>query len=380
MPVAEVTGLGSADGYYLAKDRMQGLLDILGQQGYRVIGPVVRDEAIVFKPLTRVDELARGISDQQSPGRYRLKRGATQWFSWANGAAALKPLVFPPHEDLWRCDRDADDVAAMPAFAVVEPPPEKLAAIAARACDLAALAILDRHFTEGVSDHHYHTRRRRLLLIAVNCSHPADTCFCHATGDGPVAEEGADLVMTELADGFVVQGLSVAGSDIIALLHLSAADEGQRQSAAQVCSQAAATLAARRPAVEVRERFPDAPDSPVWQEVAERCLACGNCTAVCPTCFCYREVARVEDDLAGSVQAREWESCFSESHSYIHGIVIRSDPAHRYRQWLSHKFSTWHDQMGRSGCVGCGRCITWCPAGINILDELAQVAARGGDS
>ena len=116
-------------------------------------------------------------------------------------------------------------------------------------------------------------------------------------------------------------------------------------------------------------------EHPRWDDVATRCLSCTNCTLVCPTCFC----SSVEDvtDLAGegAERNRVWDSCFSVDHSYIHGGSIRPSGRSRYRQWLTHKFGTWHDQFGTSGCVGCGRCITWCPVAIDVTEELAAIRA-----
>jgi ferredoxin len=117
---------------------------------------------------------------------------------------------------------------------------------------------------------------------------------------------------------------------------------------------------------------------PQWQAIGERCLACGNCTAVCPTCFCHSEQEHPALDGGGSEHVREWDSCFTPGHSYIHGVVIRAETSQRYRQWLTHKLGSWHEQYGRSGCVGCGRCITWCPVGIDITEEVTTIC--GGDA
>ncbi len=116
-------------------------------------------------------------------------------------------------------------------------------------------------------------------------------------------------------------------------------------------------------------------EHPRWDEVADRCLTCGNCTMVCPTCFC----ASVDDvtDLAGEEASRErrWESCFTLEHSYVHGGSVRRSGKARYRQWMTHKLASWIDQFGTSGCVGCGRCITWCPVAIDITEEAAAIRA-----
>ena len=116
-------------------------------------------------------------------------------------------------------------------------------------------------------------------------------------------------------------------------------------------------------------------DHPRWEAVAERCLACGNCTAVCPACFCT-DVDDVSDLHGGVERHRSWASCFDLAHSYLHGGAVRASIASRYRQWATHKLSSWHDQFATAGCVGCGRCITWCPAGIDLIAEVAKVGTQ----
>jgi succinate dehydrogenase/fumarate reductase-like Fe-S protein len=114
-------------------------------------------------------------------------------------------------------------------------------------------------------------------------------------------------------------------------------------------------------------------DSKRWTETAKRCMTCTNCTMVCPTCFC----TTVEDitDLTGTraERMRKWDSCFTLEFSHIHGGSIRSSVLARYRQWLTHKFAYWKDQFGTYGCVGCGRCITWCPVGIDVTEEIQGI-------
>jgi len=120
-------------------------------------------------------------------------------------------------------------------------------------------------------------------------------------------------------------------------------------------------------------------DHPRFAETAERCLTCGNCTLVCPTCFCTSvdDVNVLENGAAE--RWRRWDSCYSVDYSYIHGGSVRPSSRARYRQWLTHKFGTWIDQFGTSGCVGCGRCITWCPVGIDVTEELTAIRAADGE-
>ncbi len=114
-------------------------------------------------------------------------------------------------------------------------------------------------------------------------------------------------------------------------------------------------------------------EHPRWDDVAQRCLSCTNCTMVCPTCFCA-SVSEVSDLTGDQVQrVRQWESCFNIDFSYTAGGTVRGDTRSRYRQWLTHKLASWHDQFETSGCVGCGRCITWCPVGIDLTEEVAAI-------
>jgi sulfhydrogenase subunit beta (sulfur reductase) len=355
---------------FLPRASFARLLGVLTQAGYRCIGPQVRDGAIVYDSLPDVQALPYGVHDSQAPGSYRLATGEGQrCFAWANGPQALKPILFAPRETLWRAVRTAPSALQ---YLETTPVAPALAVIGVRACDLAALRLHDQHFLEGAHpDSAYRARRAQLLLIAVHCTHPADTCFCVSTGDGPRATQGFDLSMSELDDGYLIEAGSAAGQRILTALSLAPASAAQQQSA-----QAETDIAARRqtrhlPSRNLRDILVSSLEHPRWQDVAARCLSCGNCTSVCPTCFCHRELDEPALDGQASVHTREWDSCFAPGHSYIHGLTIRADTRTRYRQWLTHKLAGWHDQYGRSGCVGCGRCISWCPVGIDITEEVA---------
>ena len=361
---------------FLPRDRFQTLLDALRQSGYRCIGPQARDGAIVYDTLARAEDFPRGMRDRQSPGAYRLKRtDSPRFFSWANGPQALKPFVFAPREPLWRSERTAD---AAIRFSEINPAPELLAVIGVRACDLAALRLQDRHFLEGpFADPGYAARRKNLFLVVVHCTHPADTCFCASTGDGPLATQGFDLALHESDEGYLVQAGSDKGRALAAQWALAPATAAQQQQADREVEDAARRQVRRLPSRNLRDVLFANLSHPRWEEVAERCLSCGNCTAVCPTCFCHSEADEATLDGRHSLHVRQWDSCFTQGHSYIHGITIRADTRTRYRQWLTHKLGSWHDQYGRSGCVGCGRCIAWCPVGIDITEEATAVCGGG---
>jgi len=364
----------SGEVLWLARKDLGSLLEALSVAGYRCVGPRIRDGAIVYDSLDSFESLPRGVTVTQAPGEYRVVMGnSPRVFSWANGPQAIKPLTFVSREVLWRAERAESGTLR---FVETSTDGEPLAIIGVRACDLAALALQDQHFLDGdYEDPRYAARRRSLFLIAVHCSTPAATCFCASTGDGPRAQSLYDLALSELDHGFLIEQGSARGAMILRQLPTRPAADEERATAARE-SEAAARQQRRLPGRNLRDALAGNLEHPRWEQVAGRCLACGNCTSVCPTCFCHDEVELPQLDGSASEHVREWGSCFTKMHSYIHGITIRSDRRARYRQWLTHKLGTWHDQYGRSGCVGCGRCITWCPVGIDITEEAAVVCGE----
>jgi ferredoxin len=357
---------------FLPHASLSSLLATLGQHGYRCLGPTVENGAIVMRELDTAAGLPRGLQAEQGPGRYHLTQDPQQrYFAWANGPQAIKPLAFAPQESLWQVRRDA---AGTLQFEAVHAEAPALAVIGVRACDLAALALQDAHFLrEGRVDAHYAARRARLFLVAVQCAEPAATCFCASTGDGPTPTSGYDLALAELADGFVATAGSEAGRAVLAALDLAPATSQQIEAARQQGVATAAAQTRRLPGRNLRDALMGRLEHPRWDAVAARCLACGNCTAVCPTCFCHAEMDAPALDGQSSRHERVWDSCFGESHGHLHGFNVRPDIRSRYRQWLTHKLATWHDQFGRSGCTGCGRCIAWCPVGIDLTEEAAAL-------
>jgi ferredoxin len=361
---------------------LDALLHALADAGYQVIGPTVRDRAVVLDEIESTDDLPRGWGDVQDGGTYRLRRRDDDaFFGWAVGAHSWKPYLFPPQVTLFSATRDEAGFCVDEQRESVPP----RAFFGVRSCDLHAIAIQDRVFLEGERpDPHYARRREGLLLIAVNCSDPVATCFCTSMGTGPRASGGYDLALTELLDDgehrFVVEVGSERGADIVRTIPTSATPVAELDAVVQVTVRAAGRITRSVDTNGIRELLATSLEHPRWDDVAERCLACTNCTLVCPTCFC----STVEDhsDLTGqhAERSRRWDSCFTLDHSYLHGGSVRPTQKARYRQWLTHKMGTWIDQFDSSGCVGCGRCITWCPVGIDLTEELAAMRATPGGS
>lgn len=364
--------------YFLPHHRLQEFIDILHHAGFLCIGPQVHDNAIVYDPLKHAEELPWGIQDHQSKGQYRLeKTDEKKAFSFANGAQAIKPLLFKPKETVWKVVRNTEGKLE---FKPHHPKEQPIAIIGARSCDLAAMAIQDKVFLSDKNiDPRYKERRENLFIVAINCSYSSQNCFCVSAGTGPHVKNNFDILMTEIDGGLVVKIGSERGKNIIIKLNLEKAQTDQQEKAVKNVSNAADMQTKRIPldnSYGLRDLLFSNLDHPRWDEVADRCLSCGNCTQVCPTCFCHSEVEKPELDGSCSEHQREWDSCFTAGHSYVNGNVIRDDTRKRYRQWLTHKVGSWFDQFDVSGCVGCGRCVSWCPVGIDITEELAAISGE----
>jgi sulfhydrogenase subunit beta (sulfur reductase) len=368
----------ATDARVMGLDGLSSLVAALWEAGYRVVGPTVRDGAVVLDEITSVDDLPRGIGEEQDAATYRLdRRDDDAVFGWAVGPHSWKQELLPPHVRLWRSSPPGD--GKLPAVEEEPPPDRPLAILGARPCDLHAIAIQDSVFLEGTYvERDYALRRQGAFTVVANCGVPGGTCFCASMGTGPRAEEGFDLALTEVLDGehrFVVEVGTQRGREIAASLPTRPATPDDLGAALLVTHEAARRMGRELDTTGLHELLASNRGNPRFAEVAMRCLACGNCTSVCPTCFCT-SIEDVNDLADGSAERwRTWDTCFSVEYSFIHGGSVRRSPEARYRQWLTHKFGTWFDQFGTSGCVGCGRCITWCPVGIDVTEELAAIRA-----
>jgi sulfhydrogenase subunit beta (sulfur reductase) len=359
---------------------LEALVGALRGRGYRVLGPTVSDGAIVYEELESAAELPIGWTDSQDGGHYRLRRREDEArFGYAVGPHSWKQFLLPPRLKLWQARQNGDGELEVEEEPLDETP---LAFVGVRSCELHAIATQDRVFIGGrFVDRDYAARRDGTFIVAVNCFEPGGTCFCVSMGTGPKAERGYDLALTEILDGehrFLAEAGSERGAEILAELLGREARGEDFEAAAAAVEGAVHKMGRQLDATDLHGLLRRNLEHPRWDDVAERCLTCGNCTMVCPTCFC----TSVEDttDLDGNAErVRLWDTCYSVDYSHIHGGAIRPSGRSRYRQWLTHKFGTWHDQFDSSGCVGCGRCITWCPVGIDVTEELTAIRATDGE-
>ena len=367
---------------FLPKEQFPAFIDLLNQSFDEVIGPRVDQGAIVYDAIRSASELPHGWTDVQSPGVYRLERKSSiddsridhsceeEYFGYNVGPHSWKKYLFPPLTTLMKSKKTTDGWQ----MEMTAEPIKRRVLLGVRACELAAIAIQDKVFlTSGTVDPIYQTRRNHLLIIAVNCTQAASTCFCTSMNSGPECRSGFDLAMTELSDGFLVEVGSDAGQTIFESLKLRTVTTDEIDRGRIRRARAVDQITKRMNTDGIRDRLLSQLENPHWNDIASRCLSCANCTMVCPTCFCSSvdEVHALTDDEI--VRQRRWDSCFNVDISHLSGGPVRDTIRSRYRQWLTHKLATWIDQFDTSGCVGCGRCITWCPVGIDLTKEVATL-------
>ncbi len=357
------------------REHLQDLFVTLRSKGYQVVGPTVRDHAIVYDTLTSVTDLPIGYTDEQDGGMYRLKKRADQAiFGYVVGPHSWKKFLFPPVMKLWQARREGNG------FEVIAENKEapKFAFLGVRSCELHAISIQDKVFMRPeYTDPTYQSRRNNLCIIAINCGQAGGTCFCTSMGTGPKVTADFDLALTEVLGKdlhyFVVEVGSQLGSELLYTIPHREASLDDIQLAEDIVANTAEHMGRSMDTTSIKDLLYRNLDHQRWDDVASRCLTCSNCTMVCPTCFC----TTVEDvtDLTGehAERWRKWDSCFTMDFSYIYGGSIRASTKSRYRQWMTHKLASWIDQFGTSGCVGCGRCITWCPVGIDITEEVRAI-------
>lgn len=369
--------------FRLEHGELDFLIGTLAEVGFEVIGPTVKQDVIQFDRIQAASDLPVGWTDDQEAGKYRLVRSKSpvnkvSYFNYVVGPESIKKFVFPAREKLFVATQGKKGQVSIEENSTeIEKP---IALLGVRSCDLAGLEVLDKVFLGGeYKDPNYQKRRDSLFFVAVQCTTSASTCFCHTAKTGPKAKSGFDLALTEVMDEmapfFLVEEGSSKGKKIIQLLKLKKATAKETQLAQKAIKKNIDALKNNEGIDQkgIKNRIYEAAESPHWDKVAEKCLSCANCTLVCPTCFC----STTEDvtDLKGdhAERWRSWDSCFTYDHSYIHGGAVRPSVKSRYRQWMTHKLAAWYDQYETSGCVGCGRCVSWCPVGIDLRQEVKEL-------
>ncbi len=357
---------------------LDALLSALSGRGYSIIGPVLRDGAIVLDRVETSADLPAGWTDEQDAGSYRLRRRDDEaCFGHVVGPHSLKRFQLPAERRVFSARKHDDGTIT---FEPEDAEPRRLAFLGVRSCDLHAMGILGTVLRSGPAPER---RAEDTFIVAVQCGEAGGTCFCSSMGTGPRADGGFDIALTEIIDSsghwFAVETGSEAGTSVLAELPVRPAREDEAEAAVAAPQRAAAAMGREMSTDGLPDLLMRNLEHPRWDEVAERCLSCANCTMACPTCFCIEVVDTGDASGDGAERTERWASCFTVDHAYLNGGSVRPTTRSRYRQWMTHKLSTWWEQFGSSGCVGCGRCITWCPAAIDITEEVAAIRETDGE-
>jgi ferredoxin len=355
-------------------EKFPTLIGALQQSGYTVVGPTIGEKSIVYDEIETIDDLPIGAREIQNAGTYELVHEQDNaLFAYTVGPTTWKKYLFPPRETLLSVTSTDGTLL----FRSTDTESPRYAFLGIRPCELAAISIQDKVFiSPTATDPHYASVRSGMFTIAVNCAVAGGTCFCTSMGTGPRAETGFDLVLTEVIGGdnheFIIESGSPAGESVLDMLEGRPTTEADEDTVDAIVAETSDHMGRSMQTDDVYDVLVSSLESKHWDEVASRCLSCTNCTLVCPTCFC----STMEDisDLKGTAtRQRRWDSCFTMDFTNLHGHSVRSTTATQYRQWITHKLAYWQDQFDVIGCVGCGRCITWCPPGIDITEEVKKL-------
>jgi len=358
--ILSVTGL-----YEAGISELKRLFDVIKELGYKVIAPKVIDSVIRLDFVESYEEIAHDVEDLQAPGTYRLRKGSF----FRHGPDSPKRFLYPPRLTLFKITKD---------WKVIFPKYDhgKIAFLGIKPCDLAAIKVMDK-VQGSLGDEYYLSLRKNLLIIVENCVEPGNTCFCSTMGTGPRARYGFDIAYTKIPGRglLVIEAGSEIGISIMSKLGVRPIDDSTYRVFEELMAKAYSKAKAGFDIQNLPELLELRMNSNVYRDVAKKCLGCANCNMVCPTCFCFD----IEDIpyLDGSAErVRIWDGCFSYRYAEVAGGHFRPSLWARYRHWLLHKFSYWVKQFGTFGCVGCGRCITWCPAGIDLRDVIKSIIRR----
>lgn len=362
------------------------LLRGLQKAGYATLGPVVRNEVILYDEIAVSADLPIGWTDDVEAGVYRAKKtNAPNLFGYTLGPQSWKKFLYPPKTRLFAVRRQGKILKIENGAAArnkKDAPVERYAFIGVRSCEMHAIALQDKLFLSGpYEDPLYRQRREAAFIVAVQCGHASKTCFCESMKTGPEVKEGYDLLLTEILEKdrhyFLVGAGSARGTDILNGIPNTDASENEKTLFDKAIRSSRGDMGRVVHNVKrLPKKLAESIDSPIWADIAKRCLTCANCTLVCPTCFCSTVEETVDLTQSNAERCRRWDSCFTMDFAKVAGGNFRASASARYRQWLSHKFSYWVDQFGASGCVGCGRCITWCPVRIDVTRELDRIQSN----
>jgi ferredoxin len=330
------------------KSFLQSLID-----QYDLYAPVKLTEGVsVYKKIDRPEEVSLTLLNPQKP---------------------LKEIFFPQSEVMFHFEK----VGKRNQVTSTEEVKKERAILGARPCDIQAISILDEIFLgKDYTDVYFLQKRKLTTIMGFSCNHPLSTCFCSSTGGSPFFREGADLFFIDLEEAFLVELLTEKGMAFQKNRFFKEADPKDISLAKEIEEKASTKGDASVPIERIEKRLHLMMESPFWDRVHEKCMGCRICTYLCPTCHCFDIVDEALNNRGHRV--RNWDSCLSSLYSQeTSGHNPRPSGRERTRQRLMHKFNYFPKNFGRVACVGCGRCILYCPVNFDIRQAIELTSPKG---
>ena len=329
------------------KPFLQSLMD-----EYDLFAPVQLEEGVsVYKKIDRPDEVDLSASNPQKPA---------------------KEVFFPQSETMFRYEKAGKQHQVIS----TEEVERKRVILGARPCDIQAVLLIDQVFSgKEYTDVYYVNKRKATTIIGMGCDHPLSTCFCSSMKGGPFSREGSDLFLIDLGEAYLVELLTGKGTAFQNNKFLKEADTKEINLAKEIEEKASKKTDDSLSVVGIEKRLDQMVENPFWERVQEKCIGCRVCTYLCPTCHCFDIADEVLTNKGQRV--RNWDSCLSSLYSQeTSGHNPRPTNRERTRQRIMHKFNYFPKNFDRIACVGCGRCILYCPANFDIRQTIKEINAK----
>ena len=330
---------------------------------------------VLIGELDREYEVFAPVKEKNIISFERLSSGNEACLDFQNTKKPPKEVFFPETETLFTYRMDKKDVEIVDVPAVEG----KRVLLGVRPCDARSFVLLDKFLSSGEHrDVYYSEKRKNTIVFGLACNRPRSTCFCTSLGGSPFGKEGMDLLLEDIDDRYLIETVTERGQQLIEKFPwLKDAEKADVERAKKLSEDAENDVKSKVSVKVVSEKLDKMFDNPLWDQIHQKCLGCGICTFLCPTCCCF-DILDEEGD--GWKKVRIWDSCqFSCFTLQGSGHNPRPSGKERMRQRVMHKFNYFVKNFGESFCVGCGRCVQECPVNLDIREVIEAISTRQGE-
>ena len=327
---------------------------------------------ILIEELTKEHDVFAPVKKESLVSFEAVSSGNEAHLDFQNTKKSPKEVFFPQTEVLftYRAGKEGVEIEEAPA------PKRRMVLLGVRPCDARSFVLLDKFFSSGENkDLYYLEKRENTTTIGLACNHPLSTCFCTSLGGSPFGKEGIDLLLQDINDKYLIETVTEKGERLIKKFPwLRDAKKGDIEKAKRLSEDAEEAIRSKVSVKGVSEKLDRMFDDTVWGQIYQKCVGCGVCTFLCPTCYCFDIL---DEETEEGKRVRIWDSCqfpcFTLQGS---GHNPRPSGKERMRQRIMHKFNYSVKNFGESFCVGCGRCVRECPVNLDIREIVEEISTR----